>query len=509
MNSHTIARNSFWFGLETVVGLVSGVVTSIIIARALGPVKLGHYTYIAWLVSITASVGALGVPAATFKYMGEYLGRGEAALAKAIFISTFRLQATIASILTVVAVSVAWFGADHDMRWTAAALAAAMWPAMVNAIPSQANMANENLVANVPGALVSNAIYVGGVILTLSFSRSTLGLAITLLTMRTAELLIRVGPVLRWMESIPHAEVPVDIRRRLFAFSRQSTVLLLLSIIVWDRSEVIFLRYLTDIRQLAFYTVVFNVTERLRSVPQAFSTAVGATMMAQFGRNQRALLDVFGTSVRYLLFFCAPIHVGLSLLSGPVITLTYGSKYLPAIPLMAMASLLALPRVVLTPVNTLLAATDKQALTVRLNLWMALLNIGLDVLLIRHYGAMGAVIANGLSQTIAAICLYWLASNALSFHFPWIDLVKVLGVSAAMTASVLVVPSTSSLLLDLLARTGVGAAVYILGVRATRLLAKPDGRRLLQLGARFPSALRSAFNRGVQFLVPSLGAVGL
>ena len=133
-------------------------------------------------------------------------------------------------LLTVVAICIAWFGTDPEMRWTAVLLSAAMWPAMVIWIPSQANMARENMFANVPSALLSNAIYVVGVILTLAFfSHDTVGLAATLLTMRTAELIARIVPVLRWIRTIPDGRIPDDVRRRLLNFSGQSTILMLLS----------------------------------------------------------------------------------------------------------------------------------------------------------------------------------------------------------------------------------------------------------------------------------------
>jgi O-antigen/teichoic acid export membrane protein len=504
MNTGTIARNSFWYGLETGIMLVSGILTSIFIARALGPVKLGHYTYVGWLVNITASIGALGVPAATSKYMAEYLGQGEAPVARAIFFATLRLQTCMATLLTFGAICIAWFGADPEMRWTAVLLSAAMWPAMVIWIPSQANMARENMFANVPSALLANAIYVVGVILTLIFSHDTLGLAATLLTMRTAELVVRIIPVLRWMHRIPSARLPDQVRRRLINFSGQSTVLMLLSIIVFDRSEVVFLRYFSDIRQLAFYTVVFGVTERLRVLPQVFSTAVGATMIAQYGRNPAHLKSLLSGTIRYLALVATPIHVGLAVLSGPLILFTYGSKYSEAIPLMVVASILALPRVVLAPVSSLLTATDRQDLSIKWGLWMAALNIALDCALIPKFGGLGAVIANGVAQTIAVVGLCWFANGAASLTWPIAALSKIGFASAAMAAAVLLLPHTGSHALDVLLGSSVGVLVFFAAIKLTRVLDETDRHRLIHLGNRLPSALRSSFATLVELLAPEL-----
>jgi O-antigen/teichoic acid export membrane protein len=504
MNTPTIARNSLWYGVETAIMLVSGILTSIVIARALGPVKLGHYTYIAWLVNITASIGALGVPSATSKYMGEYLGRGEAPVARAIFFDTLRLQTCMATLLTLIAICIAWFATAPDMRWTAVLLSAAMWPAMVIWIPSQANMARENMFANVPSALLSNMIYVIGVILTVIFSRDTVGLAATLLTMRSAELLMRIVPVLRWMRGIPYALVPAAVRRRLINFSFQSTILMLLAIIVFDRSEVILLRYFSDIRQLAFYTVVFNVTERLRSLPQVFSSAVGATMIAQYGRNPANLKSILSGTIRYLALMAAPVHVGLAILSGPIILFTYGSKYSEAIPLMAVASLLALPRVVLAPVSSLLAATDRQDLSIKWGLWMAALNIALDFALIPKFGGMGAVLANGVAQTVAVVGLCWFANDAAKLAWPIAALSKIGFASAAMAAAVLFLPHTHSHGLDVLLGICVGIVIFFAMIKMTRVLDETDRDRLALLGNRLPSAFRSSFARLVELLAPQL-----
>ena len=85
MNSTTISRNTFWYGLETAAAFVAALFTSIAIARVLGPEKLGHFVFIGMLASFASSLGSLGIPAAAAKYMAEYLGRGEPGVARAVF----------------------------------------------------------------------------------------------------------------------------------------------------------------------------------------------------------------------------------------------------------------------------------------------------------------------------------------------------------------------------------------------------------------------------------------
>ena len=52
MNTKTIARNTAWYGLENVIGFATSLITSIAIARALGPSKMGYIIYVTWITGI-------------------------------------------------------------------------------------------------------------------------------------------------------------------------------------------------------------------------------------------------------------------------------------------------------------------------------------------------------------------------------------------------------------------------------------------------------------------------
>ena len=74
MSSETIAKNSFWYGVETVVDLVLTAFTSIVIARKIGPTRIGYFLYLWWIVGVVGSLAMFGITATTRKYMSEYFG---------------------------------------------------------------------------------------------------------------------------------------------------------------------------------------------------------------------------------------------------------------------------------------------------------------------------------------------------------------------------------------------------------------------------------------------------
>ena len=86
-NTRTIARNSFWNAVEVFSGMAATVLTTIAVARIIGKdvtgqARLGSYQYIVTLTSFTLTVGTLGLPATTRKYMAEYLNCGEPGVAR-------------------------------------------------------------------------------------------------------------------------------------------------------------------------------------------------------------------------------------------------------------------------------------------------------------------------------------------------------------------------------------------------------------------------------------------
>ena len=87
--------------------------------------------------------------------MAEYLGMGDRGTAKYIYFRTLLLQMGMATIC--VAGLLYWVLQDSSTEYRLASLliVLSIWPAMVNSISSQANVANEDLLANLPSSIAS------------------------------------------------------------------------------------------------------------------------------------------------------------------------------------------------------------------------------------------------------------------------------------------------------------------------------------------------------------------
>ncbi len=306
------------------------------------------------------------------------------------------------------------------------------------------------------------------------------------------------------MKTVSRIALPSDIRKRMFSFSGLSTGLMILQILIWDRSDIVFLKLLQpDIRQLAFFSVCFSVADRLMRMPQTFANALSATQMAEYGRDKDRLFRMTSKASTYVLLGALPILIGLACIGGPFVRVMYGSQYLPAIPVFIVVALLSIPKAILTPAQTLLYSAEDLGFVLKWGCVAAAMNVLLDIALIPSHGALGAAWANGVAQTFAALTIW----GRVLVRFPVrIDRPVLLRLAAATLAMAIVVLGIVAIpfspLMKLSVAVPAGAIVFLITSRMFAVLQKDDRRHLLQLSALLPTPVGSSLNRLVDFLVP-------
>lgn len=496
-------------GLEVGITLAVTLLTSVSIARVIGPTRLGYFNLVMWMTSIACSLGSLGIPLTTFKYMAEFLGGGQKELARAVFSYNLRAMFLIGTAVTIISMVAVLVFADLQYRFSSALLVLSMLPSMVTFVPSQANTAAENSALNTRGALAGAVIYVIAVAASLLLGWNLVGIAAGILVSRCLEMVVKIAPVLRSMASVQPVPLPYEIRKRMITFSGLTTVLLLVQTVVWDRSDVIFLKLLQpDIRQLAFFSVCFSITDRLVLPAQAFANALSATQMSEYGRDKKSLFRITSDSFVYLLTVALPLMIGVACIGGPFIRLVYGPQYLPAIPVFIVVAILSIPKAVLIPAQTLLYSAEDLGFVLKWGVIASLTNIFLDIILIPGHGATGAAFANGMTQSFAVIVLW----RRILTHYPVrLDKSILLKLSEATVAMAIVVLGIVHMpfgaALKLAMAIFVGAIIFLSTARTLRMWQKDDRRRLLMLSTLVPVPARHWYERLIDLLVSTSPAV--
>jgi O-antigen/teichoic acid export membrane protein len=437
-NTKTIARNAGWYGIENVISFVVGLSTSIAIARTLGPTKMGYIIYVIWIASVVSSLGGMGIPATTRKYMAEFLGMGDRGTARFIYLRTLMLQAVLATIATVSLLFWVLADASADYQLASALVVLSIWPSMVNSISSQANVATEELSRNLPASIVSILVFFFAIVATVVLNWGVIGFGASMLVMRLVDFLVRFFPTMKFISAWESSHVyPEGLRQRMTSFAWQSVTSMIVALVVWDRSEFILLKYLCpDIRQISYYSVAFSMSERLLISATIFGSATGATIFAQYGRDKSRLTGLAASSFRYLALTSIPLHFISSALAVPALLLLYGSKYRGAEAVATLAPLLGMPKAFISPVQSLLESHERQGYVILATVLAGIVDMSVAWFLIPAHGAVGACIGSGAAQIVAVGMMWAIGIYLYKVKLPWELLAKVcfIALLAALSA---------------------------------------------------------------------------
>lgn len=502
-NTKTIARNTGWYGLENAVSQILQVFTSIAIARTLGPTKMGYIIYVTWIANTIASVGGLGIPVTTRKYMAEFLGMGDRGTARFVFIRTLTLQAVLATFATAGLVLWILHDATPEYRVACILIVVSIWFSMVNSPISLANVASEELSRNMPASVISIGVYFLMILSTVIFGWGVTGVGASMLVMRMTDFTIRAVPtmsrILGWEKT--HVQPP-GLEKRMMTFAWQSVASMIVAIIVWDRSEFILLKHLcSDIRQVAYYSIAFSMAEWLIMSATIFASAAGASVFAQYGRDKSRVPDMTASTFRYIALTSVPMHFVAAALSAPALVLIYGKAYAGAAIVVTLSPLMCLPKAFSLPIQSLLQAYEKQSYIVGATIFAGVLDMAVAWYLIPHYGAVGACIGSGVAQ-FTCIGLMWAISiYVYKVKLPWvffgqITFISVLASLAAHSIVVLLSPKWGIIPGGCAALIVFFALLYLM-----RVLKQEDRNRLHTITAVLPKPFAAPVNKVLSILV--------
>jgi O-antigen/teichoic acid export membrane protein len=507
MSTRQVAKNSLWYAFELSVGIVTVLVSSIVLSRVFGPERLGYYNYFVWLTYVAGMLSTGGLQSTTLKFITEYLSRGEPGTAYLIYRMAWRIQVALAVIPVMIALPMVWYLVPPENRWMATFLVIGVAPRMIGFIPAQINSATQELYRNFPSTMTSNLLTLGIILLAVKFDWGITGLAISHPIGHFADLIIKLAMTSHhrnlWKSAVaPGAKLDPELRARFRRFAASGVGILLIGVLVWDRSDIFLLRHLNpDMRQISFFSYSFTLVDRLLLLPQVLGGALGLNILAQQALDRKRMAATAVSSCFYLVLIGLPVMLGAAAVSRPL-WMIYGEKFAPAVPVFVIMSILSISRVVQGPAWVFLQATDNQGRLLIIGIVSSIINLGLDVLLIPSLGAIGAALGSGSAQWFAAICAWVLVARKFSPDLMPGMFGRVLLSGLVMAAIVVMITLSLPPVPGAILGIAAGVVIYIGMLRLTHALRPEDRGRLESLSGVLPVALRSPVNRLLWHLIP-------
>jgi O-antigen/teichoic acid export membrane protein len=504
--TRTVARNSLWSGLDMLVDMVLPPVMSIIVARALGPAKLGTFTYVTWVSTTATALSATGIARAAATFMPEYAGKRRPDVFRGLLRLGVGVLLVVQACLTLLGLAWANFVLPPNERLFASLAMLSIFPGGVMFMATSVNNAVEELRPNVMASVTSGLVHAAGLLLTVLFGWGLVGLAASILASRTFDCVVRwiltVARLPAYLKAMGADATPSDqkpglppgLGRRVASFVGQSTILTVLTLVVWNRSEMIFLKRYSSLEQVAYFSVAFGLSLLPGLLVGPFSRAASVSVYAERGRDVEAGLRVTRLYWRYLILLIMPTALGLSVLSGPLVRVLYGARYFDAAPVLMAAGSLSMFATLAGPATSWITAAGGQRRLVLAGLVAATATLTLDYFLVRAYAALGGALANGLGQAINTLLVILLARRyQLTFSARFA--LRVTVSALAMAALVAVVEYAVTDLAAILVGPVVGTLAYGAFLRFGRIVTAEDVERLHKAAMLLPRPLAAPFRR--------------
>ena len=482
---------------------------SILVARTLGPTKLGLFSYVSWLAATACVLGFAGSTAAARKFMADYAGQRRPDVFKAILLRILIGQATALLLITAAGLAMArWWLPPEAWRFAFLTMLTTV-PAGLMAMATAVNNSVQELRPNAISSIISGLVHSVGLVLTALLGWGLVGLAAVGLVSRTCDCIVRWLLTLKRMPGYLEAmrgdstcaassqALPPGLGRQIWSFVGESTILTVLTLVVWSRSEMIFLKRYSAIEQIAYFSVAFSLSQIPGQLVGPFSRAAAVAVFGERGRDQQAGLHVTQVYWRYLVLLVLPACLGLAVLAGPLLRVLYGARYSDAVPVLMVAGALSMFASLANPATTLVTAAGGQRRLVLAGILAAVATLTLDYCLVRPYGAMGGAVANGLGQAISTAAVV-LVAHRYSFRSRPNFVLRVTAASLVMALAVFVVVALLPDLVGIAIGPVVGAFVYGASLRVGRVIDAEDVERLLKAQQMLPRPLRDPFRRVLQ-----------
>lgn len=392
---------SITFAART-AGLLIGVVSSIILARALGAAGRGTYALVALIPVLFQFLGGLGLEQAVVYLVARQRSeaRGIALTLAAASLALGILLAGAYAVLDMLPAYRAYLQAAHaepGLVWMLIALLPAVLASqcLISAFLGLEDYRSYNLLTlTAPGATLTAMLVI--------VTAGTLDVQAAVVAIIIGQVVALAAALWRFLATVPGASTPRPAAIRAGTRYGAQIYAANLAWFAHYRADIFLVSYLAGPVPLGFYATAVGLAEKVYMAPSSVGTVLFPAIATAGAERARELTPL---ACRHTLWVTLALSAALALAAWPLILLLYGAEFLPAVPMLW----LLLPGVVSLAVGRLLSADlngrGLPGVSARVNVVMALVNIALNAWWIPRFGAAGAAAATSVSYTAAVFLL--------------------------------------------------------------------------------------------------------
>jgi O-antigen/teichoic acid export membrane protein len=370
-------------------------------------------------------VACLGFPLALVRYSADALARGEPGVARGLIGVLLRWQLVAVAVVGTATVAAALVLAPAALFWPLVIGAFGLVPVTVENLFMKATYGAQryDLTARVSAIKTTLLLAVSTAAVVMGAGLTGIVLGQVLGTVLSCALQVRGAQALYPRHPQPVAPA---LTHELGRYVASLSLVRVLETLVWDRSEIFFLKLWVLPQEIAFYSLAAGLASRAMIVPAIFVGALLPALASLHGAGDDGeFRRLYRSSLRSVALVGAPIAAVSAGLAPALIRLLYGEVYAPVAALyqvLVAVGLLGVMRDVAWA--ALRAAGDRRSMLTATAVTAAV-DLGLAALLVRPWGTAGAVAANTVAQVTVSVWAFIALRRMKGSDLPFGDLSRI------------------------------------------------------------------------------------
>jgi O-antigen/teichoic acid export membrane protein len=398
-----IAQNTGYLIVGNLLSKITSLFSVILIARYLGDIGYGKYSFAFAFISFFSIISELGI----YQILVRDISR-DPEIARKMIGSAILIKSALAVLAFIAAILSIRIMGYTDANIKAVEIAALLLFIEIFNPYSAIYEASLKMKYPIFFLLIGNLLMLALIALV---KYSNLGLNFIILATLVPNV---IKNTLIFLFSIRHEKMRFDVDFKICKYLVKSSLPLALSsvfTIIYYRIDTVMLSMMVGDASVGIYSAAYKISEAFILIPSILMTSIYPLMSKHLENSNNILAFSYEKSIKYLFSLALPIAVGITMLSDKIILTIYGDGFrgsIVALQILIWATALIFLNYTS---NSLFVATKRQNFVLFFTGAGAIINILLNLVLIPKYSYSGASIATVLTEfSTLIITFYWMPS---------------------------------------------------------------------------------------------------
>jgi O-antigen/teichoic acid export membrane protein len=428
MNKNLL-KNISYNTISNFLSLILGFILNIVIARSLQPKQMGEYSYSVWLISFFSILILLGVPNTLTKYIPQFYN--EKYKIKLLLCFLFKIV-FLTFIFVSFVILIYFFISQRNFNFLIFVILGYII-ASLNGILRSYVSGIEDFKTVTINTFVTLFLQL---ILVITFLKkdpsSDKMLEIYLFSLFASTILFLVSSTKELKEVFGTKEkmfLKKDEKKKIMKYLIFISFLMLINMIVWERSEIFFLKIFSTSEELAFYSIAFTLGYLPNKV-LTFGNVLLPRMSKFYAEKDFSKISLYYKQLtEFIALLIIPVYIFVFVFASDIVKILYGENYMQVAYVLKIIVFAGIVSGIATIGSSFIQAVEKVDVSFKIGVFIAVINILLDFLLIPKYRSIGAAYANSISQILGCFLGTGYILYNFKFSFSFLKIVKFLVIS--------------------------------------------------------------------------------